>query len=157
MNLQEKIAAVIDPALEFKGYGLVQVRLYKMGQEQIVSVDIDKLDDSPVSIDDCTEANRLISVLLDVEDFIKGSYTLEVGSPGEVRPLSKISDFERFGGRSAKVTLRTPMEGEYHISGKLAGVKREGETVLIGIQTSEGADLEVPYENIKKASIKRVF
>lgn len=155
MDLQEKIAAVLEPPLNYKGYDLVRVKLLKDGRRQVVSVDIDKLDNTPVSIDDCTEANRLISVMLDVEDFIKGSYTLEVGSPGEVRPLSKINDFERFSGRSAKIALRVPMDGKYHISGELAGVKRDSDVVLIRIRTSEGGELEVPYDDIKKASIKR--
>ena len=158
LNLQEKIISTIAPSLEAKGYEVVQVRLMKNGRKQVVSIDIDKLDNTPVSIDDCAEANRLISMLLDVEDFIKESYNLEVGSPGEIRPLTKISDFERFCGRSAKVELHSPVDGLYKFFGELTGVKRDADQVAVCMKTDpDQVELELPYENIKKASIKRVF
>ena len=122
----------------------------------IVSIDIDRLDGKPVSIDDCTEANHTISALLDVEDFIKSSYTLEVGSPGEFRPLTKISDFERFTGRSIKVEL-APLGEIRRVTGKLCGVeKADDDTYIICVQP-EGSDevLRLPYGDIKKTSMKR--
>lgn len=157
MNLREKVALLLEPALKNKGYDLVQVKFLKNGRQQVLSVDIDKLDNTPVSIDDCSEANRLISVLLDVEDFIEGSYTLEVGSPGEIRPLNKISDFERFDGWSAKLALHTPVEGQYRFSGTLTGVEHKSDVDYVCMKTDDGVELEVPYENVKKASVKRVF
>jgi RimP N-terminal domain len=36
-------------------------------------------------------------MILDVEDVIPGSYTLEVSSPGVERKLLKLRDFERYG------------------------------------------------------------
>ena len=49
-------------------------------------------------------------MILDVEDVIPGSYTLEVSSPGVERKLLKFRDFERFTGKKIKVALREPVE-----------------------------------------------
>jgi ribosome maturation factor RimP len=49
-------------------------------------------------------------MILDVEDVIPGSYTLEVSSPGVERKLLKLRDFERFTGKKIKVALREPVE-----------------------------------------------
>ena len=48
-------------------------------------------------------------MILDVEDVIPGSYTLEVSSPGVERKLLKLRDFERFTGKKIKVALREPV------------------------------------------------
>lgn len=151
--------SVISPALNDKGYDVVRVRFAKQGRKQILSIDIDRLDGKPVSIDDCAEANRLISALLDIEDLIKDPYNLEVGSPGEVRPLTKIIDFERFSGQSVKLELYAPKDGRCCFLGELIGVRHAADEVFICIKTEgpENAELELPYKNIKKASIRRVF
>jgi hypothetical protein len=47
--------------------------------------------------------------VLDVEDPIQGSYTLEVSSPGIDRPLVRLEDFERWAGHLAKVELKAPL------------------------------------------------
>jgi ribosome maturation factor RimP len=47
--------------------------------------------------------------VLDVEDPIPGSYTLEVSSPGIDRPLVRLEDFERWAGHLAKVELKAPL------------------------------------------------
>ena len=57
---------------------------------------IERLNDMNITVDDCAFASRTISVLLDIDDPIHESYTLEVSSPGMDRPLVKKSDFENW-------------------------------------------------------------
>src|SRR5262249_19825557 len=54
-----------------------------------------------VSVEDCAAVSRELSAILDVEDFVPESYTLEISSPGLARPLRHADDYRRFVGRRA--------------------------------------------------------
>ena len=158
LKLEEKIESAIEAPLENKGYGLVQVRLNNFGKRLILEIDIERLDEAPVTIDDCVESSRMISAILDVEDFIKGAYNLEVSSPGENRPLSKIRDFERFCGKTAKMELFSPIDELRKISGTLGKLNDEKTAISVAVVSDgEVKELVVPFNNIKKASVKRDF
>src|SRR5271167_4624317 len=51
-----------------------------------------------VTHEDCANFSREFGTILDVEDVMPGSYTLEVSSPGLDRKLTKAKDFSRFTG-----------------------------------------------------------
>ncbi|MDR0555949.1 MAG: ribosome maturation factor RimP [Holosporaceae bacterium] len=155
--MTEKIEAKIGPSLEYRGYEVVRTRIVG-GKNPQVTVDIDRLDSGPVTLEDCTNANHLISVILDVEDFIEGSYTLEVSSPGENRPLKKISDFERFCGRYAKVETIGLISGRRKFHGKLLRVEQNLQNIVVYLREECDTglvEIGVLYSNIKKASVKR--
>ena len=50
-----------------------------------------------------------VGTVLDVEDLIPFSYTLEVSSPGLDRKLVKESDYTRFEGKLARIQTRIPL------------------------------------------------
>ncbi len=158
MKLIEQITKAVSASLEDKGYDLVQIKLINGGKRLIVGIVIERLDNKYISIDDCTIASRLISAILDVEDFIKGAYTLEVSSPGENRPLLKVKDFERFYGKAVKMELFNPINGTRKIVGTLGKLINNSETVIVNFFNGDNeVKLDVPLNNIKKASIKRDF
>ncbi len=154
MVIEEKVRQVIEEPLEFKGYDLVRI---KMHEKTILSIDIDRLDGKAVTIDDCTEASRLISAILDVENFIAGHYNLEVSSPGESRPLSKIRDFERFCGQTAKIELLSAIDGKMKFIGEILGADKVSGDVKILVKEPETKEIVIPFSEIKKARVKRVF
>ena len=61
---------------------------------------------------DCANFSREFGTILDVEDAVPGSYTLEVSSPGLDRKLTKAADFARFAGSRMKLTTRTAGGGQ---------------------------------------------
>ena len=89
--MSEGKAAVIErliaPALADMGYDIVRVQLSGGDGRQRLQIMAEK-PDGTMSIDDCAEASRAISALLEVEDPISSAYTLEVSSPGIDRPLT---------------------------------------------------------------------
>lgn len=160
LDLLNKIAQILIPSLRDKGYDLVQVQMVKHGKKQVLSIDIDRFDNLPVSLDDCIAANHLISTILDVEDLIEGAYNLEISSPGEFRPLTKIEDYDRFCGQVVRLELNSPIDGKYKISGELKGVKQIADKVCVCVvENGDDKNIEslVPFDSIKKASIKREF
>lgn len=60
-----------------------------------------------VGLADCERVNEKLSLLLDVEDPIPGSYTLEVSTPGLDRPLHSLDECRRFVGQRVRVKHRT--------------------------------------------------
>ena len=51
------------------------------------------------------------SGLWDVEDPLRGAYTLEVSSPGLDRPLYRLEHYARFMGQRVRMELKQPMAG----------------------------------------------
>ncbi|MDR1375501.1 MAG: ribosome maturation factor RimP [Holosporaceae bacterium] len=159
MNLKEKIIAAVEDSLIANGYEPVTVKVVG-GSRPVVCIDIERLDGDPVSMDDCVKANNLISVILDVENFINGPYNLEVSSPGDYRLLTKISDFERFCGKDVKLELYAKINGRRKFSGKLTRVAGNANDAVVYLKEecdTDAVELKMPYKNIKKASIKRFF
>jgi ribosome maturation factor RimP len=157
LGLAEKITAAIEVSLNHRGYEVVQVRILG-GRRQVVEIDIDRFDNCLITVEDCAKVNHLISAILDVEDFVRGSYNLNVSSPGESRPLKKIGDFERFCGKDVKVELFTKVLGRRKFCGRLLRVERNVDDSVVYLQ--EGCNtgignVRLLYSGIKRATVKR--
>jgi len=75
-----------------------------------------------VRLEDCEAVSKSASPLLDVLDFGRGRYTLEVSSPGLDRQFYRASDYERFVGRRVRVRYVDPETGRRAtVSARLAG------------------------------------
>jgi ribosome maturation factor RimP len=133
---------------------------FKKGQSATVEIYIDRLDNEPVSVDDCAAASRLISAILDVENFIIGPYNLSISSPGEERPLTRINDYERFCGENIKIELCSAVNGRKKIDGRLMKMEVNCDDAVVYLKeecNNSDALIDLSYKNIKKASIKRSF
>jgi ribosome maturation factor RimP len=64
-----------------------------------------------VRLEHCEAVSKDTSALLDVADFGRGRYTLEVSSPGLDRRLYGPRDYERFTGRRVRVRFVDPESG----------------------------------------------
>jgi ribosome maturation factor RimP len=91
-----------------------------------------------------------VGTVLDVEDFIHASYTLEVSSPGIERGLYKPQDYERFAGSLARMRTRKPIHGQRNFRGRLLGI--DGEDILFEDRTS--GPVRVPFEVVAKANLE---
>ncbi|MEN3034503.1 MAG: ribosome maturation factor RimP [Aquificaceae bacterium] len=118
--LSERVYSLAKPIVEKLGYRLFDVEL-KAERGWVLRVIIDKK--GGVNIGDCEEVSKRLSPLLDVEDIIPFSYSLEVSSPGINRELSKPEHFEFFSGREVRVILREPIEQKREIKGIILGTK----------------------------------
>ncbi|HRW61533.1 MAG TPA: ribosome maturation factor RimP, partial [Defluviicoccus sp.] len=121
MDLAGRVADLIRPTVEGMGYSLVRVQV--LGQQRVrLQVMAERADGEPMQIDDCADVSRAISAVLDVEDPVSASYTLEVSSPGIDRPLVRLADYERFAGFEARIELRQMLAGRRKYQGRLLGV-----------------------------------
>lgn len=145
----EAIVARVAPALKELGLECLGVEWSAGHGGGLLRVYIDSLQqDGAVGVDDCEAASREISALLDVDDPIPGHYVLEVSSPGIERPLFDATQFARFIGDEAKVTLKLPREGRRRLRGKIAVVAGR----QIGMDV-DGARMEISEDEIESAHL----
>lgn len=149
--LQDRLRDLIEPVLRFRRMELVELTFSGGSGGGLLKVIIDQ--ELGVSVEDCAAVSREISALLDVEDAVAGSYTLEVSSPGLDRPLKGLQDFLRFAGRLARVTFLEPVDGRKFIIGRILRV--DGQDVVL--DAGEGRTVVVAYGNIRKARLEVEF
>ena len=127
--IDQRMAAIVQPALEGMGFELVRLRL--MSGKRITLQIMAEKPDGTMEVEDCAEVSRTLSAILDVEDPIESEYTLEVSSPGIDRPLTRLVDFDRWEGYEAKLETTELIEGRRRFKGILSGT--ENNEVLIEI------------------------
>src|SRR5919106_4227068 len=103
----EQLRAIAERVAASRGLEVWDIQSRREAVGHVVRVVIDRpgpaaTPEESVSIEDCEQVNREMSTILDVEDPLPFSYTLEVSSPGLDRPLRNANDYQRFVGRLAK-------------------------------------------------------
>ena len=141
------IARMIEPSLSAMGYGLVRVAITS-GRRATLQIMIERLDDLPITLDDCTQISHSVSSLLDVSDPIAGGYSLEISSPGIDRPLVREKDYERFRGCEARIELTAPLDGRRRFRGRLLGTS-EGIVRLL----TEAGEARLPLDTVARAKL----
>lgn len=142
-----KIEEIAQRVGRSEGIEIVEIELKGGGRHQVLKISIDKPEG--VSHADCELVSHQVGAILDVEDVVPGSYTLEVSSPGVERKLLKPEDYQRFQGKKAKIVLREPLENRRHWEGVLTGI-RDGE---IELETG-GGPLRFRFDQVEKANLK---
>ena len=140
-----ELRKLIEPAVTVLGYELVGVEFIH-GKSGLLRVYIDH--DDGIGVDDCKAVSYQVSGLLDVEDPIRGQYTLEVSSPGLDRPLFQARDYERFVGHEVKLRLSVPVGGRRRFKGTLVGLRDEQVVVKM-----DDEELVVPLHEIDQARL----
>ena len=146
-SLESRISDMAEEVASSMGMEVVLIEIKGSGKNSTLRTFIDQ--PGGITLDDCERFSRRFSVLLDVEDWIPFSYTLEVSSPGINRPLVKESDFERFCGKDIKVHTRTPVDGQKNFKGAIAHVA-DGH---IAIQIAPERTVSIALKDIEKANL----
>src|SRR5215813_3034555 len=100
-SVSEAIRAVAQRVVDGRGWELVDVEVKREREGHLVRLFVDK--DGGIGLDDLQSVSEEVSAILDAEDPIASSYTLEVSSPGLDRALKTEADYRRFAGRLARV------------------------------------------------------
>jgi ribosome maturation factor RimP len=148
-SVEARVREIAGRAARERGLELVHVEMAGGARAPIVRIFIDR-PPRGVTHEDCSELSQHVGTVLDVEDFIPGTYTLEVSSPGLERGLYSRADYERFAGRMAKLKTRGAINGQRNFRGRILAV--EGEEVLFDDRTTGRARL--PLSEIAKANLE---
>ncbi|HEX9716937.1 MAG TPA: ribosome maturation factor RimP [Actinomycetota bacterium] len=140
--------ALVRPVVESAGLELWEVTFRKEAGRMMLRVTVDR--DGGIDVDTISEMSERLSRRLDLEDFGRGRYQLEVSSPGLERPLRQPRHFQRSVGEQVKVKTVEPVAGSKIHAGAL--VSADAEAIVIA---TDGGELRVPYANV--ASARTVF
>src|SRR5260370_39295524 len=114
-ELLRRIEDIVAPTIVGMGYELVRVAMSRGGA--ILQIMIEPADGRAMDVEACAVVSRALSAVLDVEDPLPGSYTLEVSSPGIDRPLTRPKDYARWAGHIAPLETPQPVEGRRRFKG----------------------------------------
>lgn len=146
-SVAETIETLVAPILAEKQLELVDVEYKKEGRGWVLRIYIDK--EGGVTLEDCSTVSREIDDMIEVEEVVSSSYTLEVSSPGLDRPLKKEKDFLRFQGKQARVTTFSPIRQQKNFKGTIRDFRDN--TLFLEI---ESGLVEIPHDRIAKARLE---
>ena len=144
----DRIRQVVEEIVESESFELVDIDLKGADQNRVLRIFIDRAEG--ITHIDCGLISELVGTVLDVENLIPFSYTLEVSSPGLDRKLVKESDYTRFEGSLARVQTKLPLNNQKVFKGRLRGLQEH----KVQIELPNGELLEVPMDVIKEARLE---
>ncbi|MFO8004711.1 ribosome maturation factor RimP [Thioalkalivibrio sp.] len=124
LDKSEQISEMLAPAVQALGFELWGVEHHSGSTPVLLRIYIDHPDG--ITVDDCSAVSDQVSAVLDVEEPIRGEYTLEVSSPGIERPLFTPEQYRQYLGSEVKVRLSWPEHGRRNFRGRLLSASEAG-------------------------------
>ena len=163
----ERVRTIADRVAASSGLEVLDIEFLGGGKARMLRVFLDKpaAGNDPmagVTHEDCANFSREFGTVLDVEDVMPGSYTLEVSSPGLDRKLVKPADFTRFTGSRMKLTTRQPVNDNRHFEGRLESFQDGRLTLDLSVASHKsrkkmgdaaGQKIEIDFANVEKANL----
>ncbi|HEX9776238.1 MAG TPA: ribosome maturation factor RimP [Actinomycetota bacterium] len=137
-RLEEHLRSLVEPVLARRDAELVDL-VVRLGRNRLVRVVADR--PGGIDLDTCAEVNKELGRMLDADDPIEGTYTLEVTSPGLDRPLRGEADFAKNAGRRVRIVFE---------AGQVEGVVA---TVEDGLVRLEGVEEPIRLGDIRAARL----
>src|SRR5215469_18942640 len=167
----ERVQAIADRVAASRGMEVIEVEFLGGGKARMLRVFLDKpaAGNDPlagVTHEDCANFSREFGTILDVEDLMPGSYTLEVSSPGLDRKLVKAADFTRFTGSRVKLLTRDPVNNNRYFEGRLERFEDGRLTLDLSVASHKsrkkmgdaaGHRIEIDFANVERANLVPEF
>lgn len=133
-----------EEILNEHGYALYDLEFIK--KSNILSVLIERTDGENINIDDCVKVSEILNQYLDNHEFYDEAYTLDVSSPGIMRPLKTKNHYQQQIGNEIEINLyqKDPKLNTKKVIGILEEVDEE-EIVIDGNHFS--------FKQITKANV----
>lgn len=133
-----------EEILNEHGYALYDLEFIK--KSNVLSVLIERTDGENINIDDCVKVSEILNQYLDSHEFYDEAYTLDVSSPGIMRPLKTKNHYQQQIGNEIEINLyqKDPKLNTKKVIGILEEVDEE-EIVIDGNHFS--------FKQITKANV----
>lgn len=148
----ERVRSVAARVTADRAFELVDVEVKRSGGGQLVRLFVDK--PGGIGLDDLQSVSEEVSAILDAEDPIEVSYTLEVSSPGLDRPLKTEADYRRFVGHLARLSSYEPVDGRRHWLGRIVSCE---DGVLTLAEEKPPATARVPLAKVSHGRLEVEF
>jgi ribosome maturation factor RimP len=148
----ERLQNLIENVVAAEGMELVELEYKGSSRQSILRIYIDK--PGGITHSDCELVSNQVGPLMEVEDLIPGSYTLEVSSPGLTRKLTKVVDYQRYQGRLVRIQTRESVGGSKNFRGTIRSIN---EQKIITLELKDGTLVAIPFQAIVKANLDIEF
>ena len=148
-RIADRVAEYAAPIAEQLGLQLWHVEFGKEVGGAVLRLTIDKV--GGVGTDDCEALSKAVDPWLDAEDFIPGTYSLEVTSPGIERVLHTDAQRTQFIGTDVMVKLYKARDncrvfrGVLTAAGEVISLQCDGEE--IGFNKSDVAQIKTVFNS----------
>ncbi|MFI5184088.1 MAG: ribosome maturation factor RimP [Vicinamibacteria bacterium] len=149
----EQVRVVAQRVTEGRGYELTDVEVKRDRSGYLVRLFVDK--EGGIGLDDLQSVSEEVSAILDAEDPIPATYTLEVSSPGLDRPLHTENDYRKAVGKLVKLSSYDTVDGRRHWTGRLTAFD-EG-VLTVTLEKEGGSVARVPYPKIAHGRLEVEF
>ena len=155
---EQRYREVFEPVVKAEGLEIYDLE-YIQGQF-LVRLYIRNPESLSATIDECAKVDRALSPVVEAEEWMPEKIVLEVSSPGMTRKLKSIKHFEEAIGENILVQLVKKLTDENReLPKKIKGqnkfamsLKEVTDSGVLGLV--ENIELEISFENIKKATIE---
>jgi ribosome maturation factor RimP len=149
--IEEKFIQLFDQLLPPTDYGLYDLR-YLSGSSTL-RVFITKSNDvKGIDINDCIKVNKLISPLIESENWVPENFVIEVSSPGLFRDIRFADQLKYSVGELVKVKFNSQVSEKSlqnkHYIGKLLGYNETEMTVI----AAEEEKMIINYDMVKSVN-----
>ena len=141
MATTDRVRALVEPLAEQAGAHVYDVGF--TGGKLVVALS----RPGGIDLDTLTDVSRRLNVLLDEQDVVAGSYTLEVTSPGLERNLRTAEHFAGAVGSEVTVRTRGDVDGERRVR----GVVRAADERTVTIALEDGGERTLDLDHIERA------
>lgn len=136
-----------------RGLELVDVELKRARDGQVVRLFVDR--EGGIGLADLQSVSEEVSAILDAEDPISSTYTLEVSSPGLDRPLKKEADYQKSVGRLVKLSSYELVDGRRSWTGRLQAF--ENGMLDLALEKEGGKIARIPYAKVSHGRLEVEF
>lgn len=156
-QLVGRLTSLVEEIAAEANVHVVEIELKGAHPHRVLRVVVDTIDLDPsaaLDVDVIAEMSRRLGSVLDEQDPIPGTYTLEVTSPGADRRLTTHRDFARNRGRMIQLALAPASEDDdaQVLDGELRDVTADtlamhvdGRDVTIALATVDHGKVVLPW------------
>ena len=156
IKIKDFVSENLSAYLAENNLELWNVEFVKEVKDWFLRVYIDKPEGSEekyVSIEECENASRFLSEILDEKNPIEQNYYLEVSSPGLDRELVTEEHYKRYIGSQVEMKLYKALDGKKQIDGCLKEVNDDNYI----IEEENGNKVTVEKSQVARTKLAVIF
>ena len=147
-KVEERIEEIAREVAESRGLVLLEMEYFPSKINSLIRLYLFRKE-KQVSLLDCEQVSREVELILDEENFMPGSYTLEVSSPGLFRKIKHQQEYALFLNQRIRVLYRDEMNNTLEATGV---IYRTGENSLT-LDLGEKGLLTIDFRVILQANL----
>ena len=148
-DIKESLFQALNEIVERENMRILNISISGMSKSPNIQIIIDS--SNGVNLDDCSFVSKVTTNLINLNGYFNDDYNLEVSSPGINRELFTIDDYALYIGSLVKIKLKKQMNNKKNFLGKIMNI--DNEVIIIRV---DHQDIEIEFDNIKKANIKEI-